>query len=60
MSVAFVTEARVQHPKFDDILSGCTSLRLLELARGVVGSLLRGVEVRDIRSPRRARPARCC
>ena len=49
MNVAFVTEGGVlQHPKFDHILSGCTSLRLLELARGVVGGLLRGVEVRDI------------
>jgi 4-amino-4-deoxychorismate lyase len=34
MNVAFVTEGGVlQHPKFDHILSGCTSLRLLELAR---------------------------
>ena len=49
MNVAFVTEDGVlQHPKFDHILSGCTSLRLLELARGLVGSVLRGVEVRDI------------
>ena len=49
MNVAFVTEGGVlQHPKFDHILSGCTSLRLLELARGAVGSVLRGVEVRDI------------
>jgi len=49
MNVAFVTEGGVlQHPKFDHILSGCTSLRLLELARGLVGGLLRGVEVRDI------------
>jgi 4-amino-4-deoxychorismate lyase len=49
MNVAFVGEDGVlRHPKFDHILSGCTSLRLLELARGVVGSLLRGVEVVDI------------
>jgi len=49
MNVAFVTEGGVlRHPKFDHILSGCTSLRLLELARGLVGGLLRGVEVRDI------------
>ncbi|HXJ77271.1 MAG TPA: aminotransferase class IV [Candidatus Methylomirabilis sp.] len=49
MNVAFLTEGGVlQHPKFDHILSGCTSLRLLELARGLVGGLLRGVEVRDI------------
>jgi 4-amino-4-deoxychorismate lyase len=49
MNVAFVTERGVlQHPKFDHILSGCTSLRLLELARGLVGSALRGVEVREM------------
>jgi 4-amino-4-deoxychorismate lyase len=49
MNVAFIGQDGVlQHPKFDHILSGCTSLRLLELARGQVGSLLRGVEVRDI------------
>src|SRR2546422_2583225 len=43
MNVAFVSEDGVlQHPKFDHILSGCTSLRLLELARGQVGTLLRG------------------
>ena len=49
MNVAFVTEGGLlQHPKFDHILSGCTSLRLLELARDLVGGLLRGVEVRDI------------
>jgi 4-amino-4-deoxychorismate lyase len=48
-NVAFVSEGGVlQHPKFDHILSGCTSLRLLELARGVVGRVLKGVEVRDI------------
>ena len=49
MNVAFVSEDGVlQHPKFDHILSGCTSLRLLELARGQVGTLFRGVQVRDI------------
>src|SRR6266545_7931274 len=49
MNVAFVTKDSVlAHPKFDHILSGCTSLRLLELARGQVGTLLRGVQVRDI------------
>jgi 4-amino-4-deoxychorismate lyase len=49
MNVAFVTEGGVlQHPKFDHILSGCTSLRLLELARGLAGGLLKGVEVKDI------------
>jgi 4-amino-4-deoxychorismate lyase len=50
MNVAFVTgDGVLAHPKFDHILSGCTSLRLLELAdvlrdRG----LLKGVAVRDI------------
>ena len=50
MNVAFVTkDGALVHPKFDHILSGCTSLRLLELApalkdRGVITS----VEVRDI------------
>jgi 4-amino-4-deoxychorismate lyase len=50
MNVAFVTrDGAFVHPKFDHILSGCTSLRLLELApalknRGVITS----VEVRDI------------
>ena len=37
------------HPKFDHILAGCTSLRLLELAQRSAGQgLLKGVEVRDI------------
>ena len=49
MNVAFVGEDGVlRHPKFDHILSGCTSLRLLELASGLVGQALKGVEVRDI------------
>jgi 4-amino-4-deoxychorismate lyase len=49
MNVAFVGEDRVlRHPKFDHILSGCTSLRMLELARRLAGGLLRGVEVCDI------------
>jgi len=48
MNVAFVTRDGVlKHPKFDHILSGCTSLRLLELARGL-GGKLRGVEVCDV------------
>lgn len=46
MNVAFVDEHDVLvHPRFDHILSGCTSLRLLELARALVP---RGV-IRDIR-----------
>ena len=50
MNVAFVTADSVfVHPKFDHILSGCTSLRLLELARSLQQQgLLKGVEVRNI------------
>ncbi|HEX2460825.1 MAG TPA: aminotransferase class IV, partial [Vicinamibacterales bacterium] len=50
MNVAFVTADGVfVHPKFDHILSGCTSLRLLELAPALKKQgLLTGVEVRDI------------
>ena len=50
MNVAFVTRAGVlAHPKFDHILAGCTSLRLLELAKGLHDrELLKDVEVRDI------------
>jgi 4-amino-4-deoxychorismate lyase len=49
MNVAIVTgDGVLRHPKFDHILSGCTSLRLLELARGLVGGRLRAVEVCDI------------
>jgi 4-amino-4-deoxychorismate lyase len=49
MNVAFVmADGVLRHPKFDHILSGCTSLRLLELAHRLEGSLLRGVAVCDI------------
>jgi 4-amino-4-deoxychorismate lyase len=50
MNVAFVTRHGVLvHPKFDHILSGCTSLRLLELARTHQDrARVTGVEVRDI------------
>ena len=50
MNVAFVTPADVLvHPKFDQILSGCTSLRELELAQALVkDGLLSAVQVRDI------------
>jgi 4-amino-4-deoxychorismate lyase len=50
MNVAFVTtDGVLVHPKFDHILSGCTSLRLLELARRLPNpDVLRGVDVRDI------------
>jgi len=50
MNVAFVTRDGVfRHPKFDHILSGCTSKRLLELAPTLVSrGLITGVEVCDI------------
>jgi 4-amino-4-deoxychorismate lyase len=50
MNVAFVTrDGRLVHPKFDNILAGCTSLRLLELARRLVDQgAIGGIEVRDI------------
>jgi len=50
MNVAFVTEDGIlKHPKFDHILSGCTSLRLLELAGALeTRRLLRSVRVCDI------------
>ena len=50
MNVAFVSRDGVlRHPKFDHILAGCTSRRLLELAPTLQGrGLLRGVEVSDI------------
>jgi len=50
MNVAFVTKkGALVHPKFDHILAGCTSLRLLELARANQDrAQVAGVEVRDI------------
>jgi 4-amino-4-deoxychorismate lyase len=50
MNLAFVTRQGVLvHPKFDHILSGCTSLRLLELARAHQDrARVARVEVRDI------------
>ena len=46
MNVAFVTDDNVLvHPHFDHILSGCTSLRLLELAQ----SLVKSGELQDVR-----------
>ena len=50
MNVAFVTRDGVlKHPKFEHVLPGCTSLRLLELARKIVGrGVLTAVEVCDI------------
>ncbi|MGE0863942.1 MAG: aminotransferase class IV [Vicinamibacterales bacterium] len=50
MNVAFVTQDGLfRHPKFDHILSGCTSLRLLDLApRLMQQGLIAGVEVCDV------------
>jgi 4-amino-4-deoxychorismate lyase len=50
MNVAFVTSDGVlKHPEFDNILAGCTALRLLELARVLQDrGLLRGISVCDI------------
>ena len=50
MNVAFVSHDNVLvHPKFDHILSGCTSMRLLELAPKLVKSgQLKDVTVTDI------------
>ena len=50
MNVAFVSrEGALVHPKFDHILSGCTSLRLLELARVLKDQgLVKAIEVRDV------------
>lgn len=50
MNVAFVTaDGILKHPRFDHILSGCTSLRLLELAAALKGrALLTDVRVCDI------------
>jgi 4-amino-4-deoxychorismate lyase len=46
MNVAFVNDRNVLvHPRFDHILSGCTSMRLLELARKLVPRLLADVTV---------------
>ncbi len=49
MNVAFVTRDGVfRHPKFARVLPGCTSLRMLELAKGLIGRGISGVEVSDI------------
>ena len=50
MNVAFVTaDGVLRHPKFDHILAGCTSLRVLELAQRLVREgVIGGVEVCDI------------
>ena len=50
MNVAFVTaDGVLKHPKFDHILSGCTSLRLLELAKTLQArGRLEDVQVCDV------------
>ena len=50
MNVAFVTQDGVfRHPRFEHVLAGCTSLRLLELAPALVRTgTIAGVEVCDI------------
>jgi 4-amino-4-deoxychorismate lyase len=50
MNVAFVgADGTLKHPKFDHILSGCTSLRLLELATQLqTRNLLKSIQVCDI------------
>jgi len=50
MNVAFVMKDGVlRHPKFDRVLAGCTSLRLLDLAPSLVGKgVITGVDVGDI------------
>ena len=50
INVAFVTEDGIlKHPRFDHILSGCTALRLLELATTLrTRKLIRDVQVCDV------------
>ena len=49
MNVAFVKEGVFLHPKFDHILSGCTSKRLLELMPGAMRrGIVKDFQVRDI------------
>src|SRR5262247_1028701 len=50
MNVAFVMKDGVlRHPRFERVLAGCTSLRLLELARPHAGKgVITGVEVGDV------------
>ena len=53
MNVAFVRQDNVLvHPRFDHILSGCTSMRLLELARKLVPrGLIKDVKVDHVSMP---------
>jgi 4-amino-4-deoxychorismate lyase len=50
MNVAFVTaDGVLRHPKFERVLAGCTSLRLLDLAPSLVTrGIITGVEVCNI------------
>jgi 4-amino-4-deoxychorismate lyase len=50
MNVAFIMpDGVLRHPKFERVLPGCTSLRVLELAPRLIGrGVLTGVEVTDI------------
>jgi 4-amino-4-deoxychorismate lyase len=50
MNVAFVTaDGVLRHPRFEHVLAGCTSLRLLELAPVLIQQrLIEGVEVCDV------------
>ena len=50
MNVAFVMgDGTLKHPKFDHILSGCTSLRLLELAARLTATgAIKSIQVCDI------------
>ncbi len=50
MNMAFVTkEGILKHPRFDNILSGCTVLRLLEIATVLVDQgIIRDIQIGDI------------
>ena len=50
MNVAFVTaDGVLRHPKFERVLAGCTSLRMLELAPALVArGAIKGIEVCDV------------
>lgn len=50
MNVAFLTaDGVLKHPRFEHVLPGCTSIRLLELAQALVGGgLISGVALCDI------------
>ncbi|HKE83813.1 MAG TPA: aminotransferase class IV [Vicinamibacterales bacterium] len=50
MNVAFVMKDGVlRHPRFERVLAGCTSLRLLDLAPSLVGKgVITGVDVGDV------------